>query len=105
MKRNKQGVVYLIGNSANRLVKIGKTVDMDKRLHDLQCGSPVALEVLWRHRGEFELETYLLRAFASKRHHGDWFDLGPDPVQTVEASSLDPQSLMGVRRIPLSITG
>jgi hypothetical protein len=80
--------VYVIGPSstgdvARTLVKIGVTVDVRQRLQAFQCGSPVLLSVLWAVPGEQPLERWLHAALHGRREHGEWFDLGPDPVKIV----------------------
>jgi hypothetical protein len=65
--------VYLIGNSANTLVKIGRSIDVQARLAKLQTMSPVKLTLLWQTLGGAELEKALHRRFDSRRAHGEWF--------------------------------
>lgn len=77
-------VVYVIGSATgNGLVKVGRTNDVRKRLTYLQTGSPAVLEVLWTTPGGSRLEAYLHDALSAHRKHGEWFDLGPDPVPVV----------------------
>jgi hypothetical protein len=75
--------VYLIGSADSSLVKIGWTDSPKRRLRDLQTGSPVLLQLLAVFEGGAIVEAELHRRFADKRRHGEWFDLGPDPVATV----------------------
>ncbi|MEV7342907.1 GIY-YIG nuclease family protein [Streptomyces sp. NPDC093544] len=77
-------VVYLIGSeAAGGMVKIGRTVDVPKRLATFQTASPARLAVLWTTPGGSALEAALHREFAHRRRNGEWFDLGPDPVSAV----------------------
>ncbi len=75
--------VYLIGSPDSSLVKIGWTDNPKRRLRDLQTGSPVLLQLLAVFEGGPIVEADLHRRFADKRRHGEWFDLGPDPVAVV----------------------
>ncbi|MER7692630.1 GIY-YIG nuclease family protein [Streptomyces sp. NPDC097610] len=75
--------VYLIGSADSPLVKIGWTDNPERRLRHLQTGSPVPLELLALFEGGHIVEAELHRRFADKRRHGEWFDLGSDPVGTV----------------------
>ncbi|MFF4732862.1 GIY-YIG nuclease family protein [Streptomyces mirabilis] len=75
--------VYLIGSPDSPLVKIGWSDNPERRLRDLQSGSPVALQLLAVYEGGHYVEAELHRRFADKRVHGEWFDLGPDPVAVV----------------------
>lgn len=78
-------VVYVIGSeNGNGLVKVGRTNDARKRLAYLQTGSPAVLEMLWTTPGGARLEAYLHEALSGRRKHGEWFDLGPDPVPVVQ---------------------
>ncbi|MFJ8855661.1 GIY-YIG nuclease family protein [Streptomyces sp. NPDC102437] len=78
--------VYLIGSAASTLVKIGWSDNPERRLRDLQTGSPLPLQLLAVFEGGAVVEAKLHRRFADKRRHGEWFDLGPDPVAVVSPS-------------------
>lgn len=67
------GYVYLIGSPDSRLVKIGRSVDPERRLADIQRMSPTKLAVLWRTEGGPTLEAALHRRFKTLRSHGEWF--------------------------------
>lgn len=79
--------VYVIAADGSPLVKIGRAVDVPHRLQNLQSGSPVKLTLL----GVFDgpdgraLEHSLHVELAAARRHGEWFDLGPDPLAVVNA--------------------
>jgi hypothetical protein len=75
--------VYLIGSTDSPLVKIGRTNNLQKRLGDIQRMGPVPLEVLWCLEGGHELEKALHRHLRKRRKHGEWFDLGNNPVVAV----------------------
>lgn len=69
---------YVIGGNPIRgtgLVKIGWAQDVDKRLKDLQIGSPVILRAYRAYLGGKCLERYLHRRFKKDRKHGEWFRL------------------------------
>lgn len=76
--------VYLI-SSATGLYKIGRSVDVPRRLDDLQRGSPVQLEIVCAVEADNAVETELLyhRRFASKRVRGEWFALNGTDVETI----------------------
>ncbi len=77
-------VVYVLGTPGSKTVKIGRTIDLTKRLADIQRMSPVPLQALWSHPGGCELETNLHRQFSALRTHGEWFTFGGDPVGSVK---------------------
>lgn len=79
---SERSVVYVIGAVGTRLIKIGQTTDIRRRLADLSTGSPVQLSVLWTAPGDQRLESDLHCYFRRQRRHGEWFDLGyADPVE------------------------
>lgn len=75
--------VYLIGSPDSPVVKIGCSTDPKRRLRNLQSGSPAPLRLLATFEGGYVAEKELHRRFAGRRVHGEWFDLGPNPVETV----------------------
>jgi Meiotically Up-regulated Gene 113 (MUG113) protein len=70
--------VYVIGNGANRLVKIGTARRPRARLRSIQQTSPVSLTLLWVSADywSYRMERALHNRFALQRRHGEWFDLG-----------------------------
>lgn len=66
--------VYLIHAPDLKLVKIGVTRDVAKRLRALRGGSPCELRLLKRVDGDRNLEAKLHTRFASFRRHHEWFD-------------------------------
>lgn len=85
-------VVYFVGAApVSPLVKIGYTRDLPARFDSLCSGSPVPLTLLAvvpavRCR---EAEEALHEMFAAERAHGEWFDLGSDPMAAVMARTGD----------------
>ncbi|MGW4784914.1 GIY-YIG nuclease family protein [Streptomyces sp. NPDC004230] len=79
--------VYLIGASNLATVKIGRSVDLVRRLYQIQLMSPVELEVLWCRVGGEKLERALHRRFDAYRSHGEWFTLPDDPVLMVDSAA------------------
>lgn len=79
--------VYLIACTENSLVKIGRSVDVDRRFGDIQRMAPVRLEILWKTEGDWRLESQLHRVFRERRVHGEWFDFsGCDPVRMAQGA-------------------
>jgi hypothetical protein len=71
--------VYIVGADGSDLVKIGRASSPRKRLRDMQTGSPLRLKLLgiasapeW---ADVQLEGALHAYFATRRRHGEWFDL------------------------------
>ena len=88
--RRQKGVatVYLIGAKAQRgdYVKIGTSVDPYRPQWELQLCSPVALGILWTTAGDQALEHEFHQLWADRRSHGEWFDLGDDPIKAMTAA-------------------
>lgn len=96
-------VVYVIGSRRSALVKIGTSTTPDRRLAELQCGSPVPLAILWHVEGGATLESLLHRHFKHLRRHGEWFDFrGLDPVAEVSAAVVAVRSERTVEELPES---
>lgn len=85
--------VYLIGNEANSLVKIGFSKNVSRRLSELDRMSPVRLTLLATFPGGKVLETLLHVRFATYRTRGEWFDVDPSSVilAVTGDSTFDPQ--------------
>jgi hypothetical protein len=84
-----KGFVYVIGAPGATVVKIGRTIHLEKRLGEIQRMSPIPLALLWSHPGDHELECNLHRHFSDKRRHGEWFYFDADPVGVVRAAVED----------------
>lgn len=78
--------VYVIAASDSPLVKIGRSADVPKRLAQIQRMSPAALSVLGTFQGGAQLETALHQTFREHRVHGEWFNLGEEPLATVRSA-------------------
>lgn len=86
--------VYLIGfiqpdGTRHGPVKIGIAADLDRRISQLQTGSPYTLELFkclpfgCREHAK-EMERGLHKLFERQRTQGEWFDLDGDDVDTQE---------------------
>lgn len=69
--------VYFVAGEVGA-VKIGSARDVNKRLIDLQCGSPITLKVLATVEGGQKREREYHRQFAAHRLHGEWFSRTPE---------------------------
>ena len=72
--------VYVIGNDANGLVKIGYADNLRNRFSGLNCGSPVCLRVLhFVHVVDGciakRVEGLVHKRLADKRRKGEWFEV------------------------------
>jgi hypothetical protein len=74
--------VYLI-RIGNRY-KIGRTIDPSRRLSEMQL--PEEPEILFWHavQDSKKSEGMLHRMFATKRKHGEWFELSDSDVYAAE---------------------
>ena len=75
--RRPQGWTYFVGSHDSRLIKIGCTTqEPEKRLAQLQIGSPLVLHIVACVPG-VEMEPDLHRVLEPYRAHGEWFDPPP----------------------------
>jgi hypothetical protein len=83
--------LYVIGEGdGSGVVKIGKSVDPQKRLSGLQTGNPRRLRVLHVEPEAGHLEEQLHERFAEIRIGGEWFDFGhDDPLVLVQKAVKD----------------
>lgn len=67
----KKGWVYFL--SAGSFIKIGYATDVVTRIRGLETGSPVAITLLHKERGNMEDEARYHKRFADLRERGEWF--------------------------------
>ncbi len=72
--------VYLIRCTVTGLYKIGVSVDVQKRLTELQTGSAPELELVLVLPGNEKREQELHKRFAVKHVRGEWYSLHPEDV-------------------------
>lgn len=84
-----EGWVYLVETTEGPArVKIGFSSDPQRRLADMQVGSPVKLRLRTKWRGTSEDEASLHRLVAAHRLHGEWFEM---------AAAAEAERIMGAR--------
>jgi hypothetical protein len=71
-RRTPPQLVYVIA-APDGTSKIGIAGDPEKRLRELQTGSPVLLTLVGAMPGGLALERLLHRRWAAHRIHGEWF--------------------------------
>jgi len=84
----KEGFVYIVTHesalwrAAHPVIKIGKAVDIDKRICDLNTCSPINLILVAsiQSKDPHSLEHYLHKMFSRNRLNGEWFDLTPSMI-------------------------
>ena len=72
---------YIVEAIGTGTVKIGKAVDINKRLSGLQTGSPVELRVAASINEDIESDLH--HKHAKARIRGEWFEITPDIVSLV----------------------
>ena len=76
--------LYVIGEPAGSVVKIGRAGNVERRLRGLAASSPVRLVLRHVEPGLGPAETDVHKTFDDWRLHGEWFDFSDtDPVQAV----------------------
>jgi hypothetical protein len=76
--------LYVVYNRATLHAKIGRAQDVDRRLAQLQTGSPVALEVVLEVPFAGWTEPVLHTAFVAYRTEGEWFRSAGPVIRFVE---------------------
>jgi len=71
--RSYEYVYFIKPKGSDWPVKIGCTIDVEKRLKELEKSSPVPLEVAAFVRGGLGLERKLHAYFLHSHSHGEWF--------------------------------
>lgn len=91
------GTTYFIGGE-HGAIKIGRSVNVDVRLKDIQACSPIPVSVLATRKGSSREKLYH-RLFAAHRLHGEWFVRHPDILAEIDRlnQSLAPDPATGPR--------
>ena len=66
-------MIYFIQSGEKGPIKIGFTIDPEKRLGHLQCANPCELTLLKAIHGDMEEERRLHEKFRHLRIRGEWF--------------------------------
>jgi DNA-binding transcriptional regulator YiaG len=77
-------VIYFVQAEGGGPIKIGRTIDLRKRMASFQCVSPVPLRVLAVMPGGPLAEFELHGRFAAHRTYGEWFNPSPVLVTYIE---------------------
>jgi hypothetical protein len=86
-------MVYFLQGGSTKLVKIGKTADLEERLRALQASSPDRLTVLATIPDALDDAPYHFQFRESWAGHGEWFTPSPDLmafIETLPQSSIAP---------------
>lgn len=81
-------------------VKIGVTIELEKRLSSLQTGHHQELEVIASLEGGRETEAYLHESLAAHRIRGEWFTRSPEVEAAIERARTT-----GASALPLNDPG
>jgi hypothetical protein len=81
------GFVYLVQAGEDYRFKIGRTVNLTRRMRDLQLGSPNPLYLVgWFHTPDcYTDEIDWHQRMGTTRRHGEWFDLSLDQLRMFQA--------------------
>lgn len=82
-------ILYILQNGDTQEYKIGRTNDLNRRLHQLQTGCPNELKIIkiWTHyqleqvkKYERVLHRYYTKCGCRIRANGEWFKLSPADI-------------------------
>ncbi|HYF49087.1 MAG TPA: helix-turn-helix domain-containing protein [Planctomycetota bacterium] len=91
-KKTAQPSVYFIQCATEpRLIKIGHSGSVNKRLSELSYMSPVPLAILGVVPGGLAREKELHRKFRRFLHHGEWFSPAPELLAWVSENAAQAQ--------------
>lgn len=85
LSRAPEGWCYLYAIRSGDYVKFGRAVDPHGRLADLQCASPIPLQLMAAVPVHGHAEMLAHRKFDHARAHGEWFRLEHDIVEFIVA--------------------
>lgn len=76
--------VYAI-RAENGLIKIGVSIQPERRIMALRSSSPTPLELLGYIPGSFGIENMLHKLLSDSSSHGEWFYPTPEVLEAVDA--------------------
>lgn len=84
LRRSPEGWCYIYIIQQGELAKIGRTVDLDKRLKALQIGNGRGFQVRAAIPAHAAIEGAIHSRFAHLKEQGEWFRLAPDLERFIE---------------------
>lgn len=81
MKDTAQSCIYAIRAIGTNRIKIGTTLNLQKRRSSVQTGCPYPVEIVAYWEGDYRLETLIHRYFEKRRKQGEWFEVS---IQEIE---------------------
>lgn len=83
----KQPLVYFIRCGNDGPVKIGTSVNPDRRLYEYRIGCPYSLRFIGVMNGNKRLEGKLHKMFAEFNIHGEWLEPVPELIEFIKVNS------------------
>ena len=80
-------IYFLLARSVG-LIKIGRSIDVRRRIQDICTMSPVPLELIGVVYGTYQKETEYHQRWAGLRRHGEWFEATDELMTALEADGL-----------------
>lgn len=80
--RETEGWIYFF--RAAGMIKIGWSLNIHKRLYDMQRNSPLPIEFVGALPGTMRMEKVVHRQFCAHRAHGEWFREHPEITEYLE---------------------
>lgn len=94
-------MIYFIRHG-NKRVKIGRSIEVDRRLSEIRVGLPGKARILYLTPGGADLEGSLHRRFASDRVNGEWFQYSQAIRDWISADKLTRQERASNKSVPPS---
>ena len=70
-------------------IKIGFTLDVERRIKRMQMDCPIDLYLIGVMKGDRNLEAKIHRKFKKYRYRGEWFKISDDIIKYAKANSIN----------------
>lgn len=84
LRRKMAQRIYFLHAPSARAIKIGISIDIDKRIQSLRSGSPVSLTLLGTIAGGADEEKEIHNRWAHIRMHGEWFSATSELLDDID---------------------
>ena len=81
--KNRVRYVYILQVDGFDYYKIGTSVDVTRRVHDIQAHNPFELKIIYVKEGSLAVESQIHNLMEEKRVRNEWFQLTKDELRIV----------------------
>jgi len=102
IKREKQRSRVYFVLADNGMVKIGFTLDVERRFKRMQMDCPLKLYLIGVIKGDRYLESDLHMKFKKYRKRGEWFTVNDKILKYIKENSIDIKKSYLLKNIPIA---